>query len=441
MSFNLPVGIDRAEGYPLPSQPTGSGGNYTVVGTAIPTGAIQTWNGGMDIQEPTGSPVIERAEQCTCSHKLNMSYDEGLYYFGQIGRGVVVTDTGGNIWRVLSSSITNLSGNRCEFSYVMESISFDSPPDDFNIEPVSLDLNIVKHPRYFWALSPYQTDESTYTQVGDTKIYYTEIKEAIVRMIQNYTDSPFYPSQAQVQGLIQSNILSMLSNGKVQINYPNPNYDGSQKTVSPVPWDGTNANLPTQNCVYFAISVNFDINNASNPIVIALAAAQEIISKLWRQEDAPYIVGYKVTHVQRFFQPVYLNPGGYREDPRDFVPSYFISPGLSWNNVPRGVVDDFGNAGDTISAPGAEATTIFDDMVLINPQSYSDDGTVDGKLVFSSLRLADRYRYERTWFEVTHEWLVAPVGKWDSDLYKLLSDDGPQDANDFNQNPIDRASA
>jgi hypothetical protein len=262
------------------------------------------------------------------------------------------------------------------------------------------------------------------------------LKEAIVRMIQNYTDSPFYPSASMVQGLIQSNILSMIKNGVVQINHPNPNYvqpDNNSNTPAPVTWDGTNASLAniSTDVQFLLVSVPVDLGNPDDPITTAVAAAKEIISKLWRQEDTPYIAGYEITWSQLFFAPVYLNPGGILQDPRDVIPEYFLSPNQT-GVIPRGMqTTNFGGDLDPPLAPGQ--STIFDQLVQINPQCFSSDGTRTGQLIFSSLRKADRYRYERTWFKVDHSWLVSPVGAWDADLY--TSGDGPQNALDFNVLP------
>ena len=446
MAWHLPVGFDYADGQtPLPAQPLGAGGAPTIIGTPLPTADLQVWSSYGDallnqvtIQEDSGSPHIERAEQATCSHNLTLSDSAGLFYISVLSRGTMVTDTYGNVWRILSSDLQrNMAGNTAKLSYVMESISFDSPPDDFDIEEVSLDLNIIKHPRYAWALNPYTTDASTYSLAGDTRIYYTQIKEAIIRMIQNYIDSPFYPSQAQTQGLIQSNILAQLGINSTsttvsfQVNYPNPNFDASKTVVAPVSWNGVTLSMPTVNCVFFLVPVTVDMTNPNNPIVIALAAAQELISKLWRQEDTPYIAGYRIVWKQKFFAPVYLNPGGYIEDPRYIVPQYFMSP---FNNgiVPRGEQGSpFG--GDTSSPVPYGYATIFDALPYWNPQCYAINGIRGGALSFSCLRKSDRVHYERTWFEVTHTWDCAPIGKWDSDIYSQYN--RPQNANDYNLLP------
>jgi hypothetical protein len=200
-------------------------------------------------------------------------------------------------------------------------------------------------------------------------------------------------------------------------------------TVDPVPWDGLNANRPTVNCVFFLIPATINLANPSDPITIALAAAKELISKLWRREDTPYIAGYKVVWTQKVFSTVYLNPGGYIEDPRQIVPQYFMNP---FNNgvIPR----SYASAGivyDT-STPDQSAS-IFDLLPIINPQCYSITGQRGGPLSFSCLRTSDTIRYDRTFFDLTHSWLCSTVGKWDQSLYS--NSNRPLKADDFNKLP------
>src|ERR1035437_10330853 len=334
-SFVIPVGVDWADGATvLRVQPNGAGGAPSIVGTPLPTAMVEMYYSGAwadTIQEESGSPEIERAEQCTCRHSLKLPYQTGLAYWTVMGRGTMVTDTAANVWRGLSCNIKRLNepckiGTSmdvfCEFSYVMESISFDTPPDGFDVQEMSLDLDIIKHPRYAWALNPYVTDASTYVTVGTTKIYYQEVKEAIIRMIQNYIESPFYPSMNQTNSLIQVNILNALTSGSFQIHWPNPNFvapaNGTAKIDDAVAWDGHSA-YPATNCPYFLLTLtpaNLALGNSRDPISVALAAAKELISKLWRKEDTPYIAGYKVIWTQKVFSTVYLNCGGYIEDPQ-----------------------------------------------------------------------------------------------------------------------------
>lgn len=456
MAFVVPIGFDFADGVTaLPTQPVGSAGTPHIVGTPIPTADIFLYGniGDGNFEEPAGSPKLERAEQCTCEHTLRMLYSDAIQYWSQMPRGLIVSDSAGNIWRILSCDCTRADGTTGTLHYVMESISFDTPPDDFDLSEVSLDLNIVKHPRYARAISPYVTDSSTFTTVGDTQVFFTDIKQSIIRMIQTYTDSPMYPSASYLNDLVKNSIISLISPPvgpsppiiSYQINYPNPNYDGSQAQALPVPWDGTTANIPTVNCQFFLLGVPIDLASDSDPIVIAIAAAKELITKLWRGEDTPYIPAYEITWTQKFFQPVYLNPGAYIEDPRDWVPDYFMVPGngLTSTVIPRGDQNSVGPVGppstggvdnsDVVPADGADSASIFDFMTIINPQLFSTTGLSGGPLAISSLRKSDRYGYDRTFFPVTHKWLIACAGKWDSDLY--TNEDAPQVASDYNQLP------
>ena len=126
---------------------------------------------------------------------------------------------------------------------------------------------------------------------------------------------------------------------------------------------------------------------------MAVAAAGEIIQKLWYQEDTPYVAGFQVTWSQYYFAPVYENPGGYVENPFGIVPDYFLSPSQDGSN------------------------TIFDLMAQINPQCYSDNGSSNGNVNISWLRKADEVEYQRTWFKVTRTWIGSPIGHWDAQIY------------------------
>jgi hypothetical protein len=445
----LPVGTNYADG--ITTLPAIGGGSYpSIVGTPLPTYDLQTWSihgkNITGIEEPPPYPIFERAEQATCEHKVVLSREDALFFQSILGRGLVVTDTYGQVWKVLSSRTERATHGFCFLQYVMESVSFDSPPDDFSIVPMSLDLDIIKHPRYAWALSPYTSDSSTYATVGDTQVFYTQIKEAIVRGITNYRESPMYPTANAIGGYFQDNIRAMCKDGKIVVSVPNPNYvapNGYSGRAKESTWDGTNAKLaliPTD-VRTLKLTAPANLGDPSNPITIALAAADELLTKLWRGEDTPYVPGYLMTWTQRFFHPVYLNGGAYIEDPRDVVPYYFLDPTTTTASfVPRGdqsaagpVPSSAGNS-DTFAAGGSSAITIFDSLRFINPQCFTTTGIYGGPLSFSALRMADRYRYERTIFEVAHSWQIAPVGRWDSDLFTKFN--RPQIATDFGQLPL-----
>lgn len=415
----LPVGPDWADGVSdLPAQPQGASGSAKV-GTPAPLGArtVNAPNNGTEVtvEEETSSPEIERAEQGTFQHRLQMSYEAAIGYLGGLGRGTFVQDSGRlfgipTVWRILSAKAQRKRGNVAELSYTAESISFDSPPDEYDLQTADLGLDILKHPRYAWALNPTGGDDTTGTPVGDITVHFTDIKSSIIRLIQSYRDSPFFPSVNQINGLVQTNIMSQLKSGKLDVHYNNPDFNGnpvSPTTIdTPVRWNGVNPH-PTANCPYFIVSVPVDITNDSDPIAIALAAAKEIISKLWRGEDTPYIPTIELRWTQYFFASVYLNLGGYPEDPVGIVPDYFIDPNQDGSD------------------------NIFSQLSKICPQLYSAIGSYGGPVNISWLRKADRVDYQRTWFKVDHIWIGSPIGTWDPDLYTTAN--RPQRASDFSQ--------
>ena len=417
MSFWLPTGFDRADGVtPLPAQPDGASGADAVVGSPSPLSKIASATNAVDgitptVEEAVDSPEIERAEQATSQHRIKASWLACIAFITVMGRGTFLRDSFGNLWRILSSKINPIrSGDGAskmgELSYTAESVSFDSPPDDYQDLPVELGLDILKHPRYSWALLPFDADNSAYYLVGDITISISDIKQTIIRIIQTYRDSPIYPSGDNVNGTFQSAVLSQIQTGILQIHYPNFAYDPAVETVPAVTWDGDTTNTPTDNCVYFLVGVTIDLSDNTDPLAIALAAAKEIISKLWRGEDTPYITGREITWSQYYFAPVYINPGGYIENPVGIVPDYFMSPAQDGSN------------------------TIFDNFTYYNPQCYSAERKFNRSLRISWLRKADEVEYQRTWFKVTRKWIGSPIGSWDLDLYS--GNEGPFFSTDFN---------
>jgi hypothetical protein len=387
-------------------------------GTVSPSGSIVQSGNIFSIgtfEEYPDSPEIERAEQCTVQHRLKTTWANAQTAIQSLGRGTIVHDSAGNTYRILSSKIQSEKGGLATISITSESISFDSPPDEFQIVPVELGVDIMKHPRYNWALLPWTNDTSTYTNLpigggGSVTISYNDVKQSVIRMIQTYRDSPYLASGDNVNSYVQSSIIQTLKNGGQQVTttFKNPNFSTSAKEVQP---DGKNnlwvsgTPLPTVNCRFFAVNVPIG-GGSSDPVKIAIAAALEIISKLWRGEDTPPITGYELTWSQYYFAPVALNPGNYIESPLGIVPAYFMNTGA-------------GNTGPNI----------FNQLTSINPQSFSVNGLYGGSLAFSCLRKPDEIDYQRTWFKVTRKWLCSPIGHWDSDL--LTTNNRPQNAGDY----------
>jgi hypothetical protein len=414
MPFALTWGFDRAIGLTVPLSPYGTGGTG-VVGTAPPAGSViisdVSGTTQITLQEDTDSPTIERGVQCTAQHKFSGSYDDINTLVNMIGMGLIVIDSNNFIWRVLTCTSQSMDATGGKLITVSESLSFDTPPDEFQVNTVDLGIDIIKHPRYFPNLYP-TTDEFG-TFVG-------QVKEAIIRAIQAYRDTPFFPSASNLYGLLNGQIqniqVSSLANGGWIISVPNPNFnpkinyqedttiqDGNG-VVTPPPKATANGQVNDQ-----SIPVSVDATALDDPsIQLARAAAQEIITKLWRMEDSPYIAGIELKWSQYFFLPPLFNLGSFLEDPTFIVPDYFLQPDRPITELPpRG----------GISYPVAGDDNIFKFNAQANPQDYSSNGNSDGATVISWLRKADEIQYERTWFKITATWVGSAIGYFDTQLY------------------------
>ncbi len=349
---DLPWGFDRADG--LEGR----------AGTATPSGAIVIQGGGgvtniddMALEELPDSPEIERAEQATITKTYRMSWNEALTRISFLGRGSLVYDSFGNLYLVLSAHIKHEQGGTGLLTVVMESKSFDSPPDEFSIVPVELGINIIKHPRYFYAF------------LGEGYGSTTELRnQMVIRLLQDYMENTSANYRDAIIRLLNDSLSSEAGSGATQP----PAWNRTTETYETGTVSGTDG---------------------------AKKAALEIIQKWWRGEETPYVVGYELTWSQYYFVSPWLNPGGYVEDPMTEsvpqLPEYFFS-----RVFPPDVND-----------------TIFDFLPYINPQCYSDDGTYAGAVNISWLRKADQVDYQRTWFKITRTWIGSPVGFWDEQLY------------------------
>lgn len=330
------------------------------LGTATPEGVVkvQAGNGAtsvedISIEEMDDSPEIERAEQATITHRFVLPWNEALTRLSALGRGTLLEDSFGNVTKVLSSSVRRQKPNTAVLTVVAEGVNFDSPPDEFQIVPVELNINIIKHPRYFYAF------------LGEGQGSETEkVNQMVIRFIQDYMENPNSEFRNSISRLIKDSI----------------GFQGASGDTAPT-WNGSAFSAGT--------IAGTDL---------AKRAALEIIQKYWRGEETPYIIGYQITWSAYYFRPQYLNPGGYVEDPMidatPQLPDYFWSPDYP-----------------------PSANTIFDLLPAINPQCYSSTGKNDGATTISWLREADVIDYQRTWFKVTRSWKGSPVGFWDEELY------------------------
>jgi hypothetical protein len=320
-------------------------------GTATPAEAISVQSGGgitavddVITEEAPDSPEIERAQQATVTATKSMSWLEAKNQIQFFGLGTIVEDEYGNVFKVLSARIKRAKPSMATMVITAESLSFDTPIDEFSIQPVELGLNILKHPRYFYAFLGESADEEARNQM-------------VIRRLQDYMET----TNSQKRDY-------MVKELKASIGYA-----------------GTaGADQPTLSTTSQIAGTDW-----------AKYAAMEIIQKFWRGEETPYIVGFEITWSQYYFEPPYLIPGGFIENPlTEAVPQL---PDYFWQR--------------------ADATSIFDFVASSNPQCYSDDGTTEGSLNISWLRRSDRIEHQRTWFKITRSWFGSPVGFWDPQLY------------------------
>lgn len=346
----LPSGFDRADGL------------EERLGTATPAGAVAFDDGTGSYttvgpnsmpQELPDSPTIERGEQATITHVFRCGWDVGKELIEFYGRGVIWEDSQGRLTKVLSSTLQHERGDTCLLTIVSEGISFDTPPDHFSVIPVELGINIIKHPRYFYAFQ-------------GSSAYDEKLNQMVIRMLQNY----FENTTAAYRDALSKQLYASLGH---PMTTSDPNPYGTESAGGLWTWNDPGVYIPGTD--------------------MAKRAALEIIQKYWRNTETPYIIGYQITYAQYFWLPQYLNPGGYIEDPiRDGgLPDYFWDPQTGGN--------------------------IFSLTAWYNPQSYSTTGYANGDFNISWLRKADEVEWERTWFRITKTWMGSAIGFWDTELF------------------------
>jgi hypothetical protein len=403
-TFDRADGLDGHEGIATPAGAIFINDNGTKFDITDPDYALK-------LREACTSPEIERAEQATITHTFLTDYNEAITRLTTLGRGTLLVSDDGDVTRVLSAKIQRERGGFATLIVVCESVSFDNPPDEFDIQPVELGIHIIKHPRYFHALNPASTDATNFVTIGtDAEASLSDIKQSIIRAIQAYMDAPLYPSEYNINGYFQTNILAQLAGTTIDVPVPNPNFIPGVTVAPTQTWNG-NMNVttglpdvenPDANSQFYIVAVP-----SNDPgILLAKAAAREIIEKIWRQEEQPYIVGYQMIHTSYWFRPPDIHPGGVLDDPVfggvTPVPDYFLSTAY----------------------PPDMGYTLFDFLPTLNPQCYSVSGSPpNARGVYGTdyqiswLRKADTIDYQRTWFKLTRTWMGAPIGVWDPQLY------------------------
>jgi hypothetical protein len=137
---NFPSGLDRADGV------SGYGG--TITPNLARLAFTSSGNPNFFFEEDPDSPHIERAEQGTIVHKFKCDATTGYALIVGVARGTILTDSFGNLTKVLSNTMDWSRGDVVHITMVAESLSFDPPPDDFSYDVIEFNPALQKHPRY-----------------------------------------------------------------------------------------------------------------------------------------------------------------------------------------------------------------------------------------------------------------------------------------------------
>ncbi len=136
-TFIFPAGFDRA---------TGTSG---LPGTPTPVGSkVVRPDTGSFFEETSSSPQIERGEQATFVHAFRCDKASGITIIQSYGRGTIFVDSYGFSYKVLSLNGDYQKGDYWEIKITCESISFDVPPDEFEVSDLEFNPPLYQHPRY-----------------------------------------------------------------------------------------------------------------------------------------------------------------------------------------------------------------------------------------------------------------------------------------------------
>lgn len=248
-----PSGIDRADG------------TADFPGTITPPDSLNTEIGtelsgpGTFFEEDSDSPEFDFGEQGTVAHSFTTDPDTFEMLIPVVQRGIIQQDSAGNLSKILSTTVKRLKGDRVKMVIVSEGLSWGVPPDEFSIEPMDINPDLMKHPRY--------NDGSN----GATGFGLTDQQKAALRFVTNSQN--FYN--------VQDGYNSVIAGAGV-------NPSGGQL----FPLGGPGGTTQRQQ-------------------------AWEIIQKYWRGEDTFYLPALRITYSTFYYdlENVAINPGGYIEDP------------------------------------------------------------------------------------------------------------------------------
>ncbi len=120
----------------------------------------------------------------------------------------------------------------------------------------------------------------------------------------------------------------------------------------------------------------------------------ELLYKKQKGEDSFYLSGFKIIYSKYYWSPIDINPGGYIENPFNYIPAQF------WSN------------------PSAGVNNIFERVALANANLYpNQNSALTPPYGLSWLRQTDTLHRQRTWYKVTSTWIGAPLATWDAEWY------------------------
>lgn len=243
------------------------------VGTATPSLARQSRPGGFFLEEDPNSPSIERGEQATIVHTFNCDESTGQTLIQGLSRGLIQTDNFGNVTRILSALLTRNRGDTWKLVVTSESLSFDNPPDDFEVSVMELNPAIEKHPNF------------ATTDIGNPGLYVYNLNPTTLAQVD--------PAQFTGPQIIQ------------QVRQSANSASVGQGAEQEAAWrDSTNVG-------------DFDVSDQADVLLTLLKKGIENF----------YLAGWRITWSSYFYLPQALDGGGYVQDPvtQGGVPSYFWS--------------------------------------------------------------------------------------------------------------------
>lgn len=290
-----PSSVDRATGIsPFPGTPTPANAIAQQIATAFNGRPTQFF------EEEGGSPQFNFGEQGTVRHTFWCDQDNTFPQIIQlIQRGIVYTDSFGNISKVLDSTVSYFKPNLCRIEITAEGLSWGAPPDEFNIEPQDINPDLMKHPRYNYGPAG--------VNINSNYGLSAQQKGVLRRIIQN--DSSYSANDAYKQLF---NGAGITASGNIQ-------------------WS-----------------------------MVQQQMAWEIIQKYWRGEDTFYLPSLVVTYSSFYYSPQPICPGGFIDDPTHStfgasVPYYYWSldgtddrtPSNNILQAPQGVLNNLFSNGVT----------------------------------------------------------------------------------------------